>query len=252
LTQQGSRVFNRLFYTNDAQGRFAARFMYNKLGLRKLAVMHDDGVYSQSVAEAVQSEFLALGGQVTALVVITPGQADYSTALSSIASTNPEALYYGGYPDEAATIVNQMDSAGLSNVIFVSDDAVFGQDFILRTGANGEGAYIASIIPHSSPALTAFNTAYEQRYDIAAGSLSPITWYSYDAAASLIYAIKKVAFLGPDGNLYVPRNALVSSVRALTNYQGISGVITCSTTGECNSTGPTFNVVQGGKWVEVP
>jgi len=59
-----------------------------------------------------------------------------------------------------------------------------------------------------------------------------------------------VAIVGEDGNLYVPREALVTAVRSLTGFQGLTGEITCSEVGECNATGPTFFVVEDGAWVE--
>ena len=58
-----------------------------------------------------------------------------------------------------------------------------------------------------------------------------------------------MAFVGDDGNLYIPRGALVDAVRSLKDYQGISGVVTCDTTGECSASGPTFYIVKDGAWV---
>ena len=120
-----------------------------------------------------------------------------------------------------------------------------------RTGANGEGAYAVALIPAASDAVTTFNTAYQSQFGAAAGSLSPYTWTAYDFAAVLIAAIKEVAFKGDDGNLYVPRGALSTAVRNTTDFQGLSGTVTCDAVGECNASGPIFYIVQEGKWVAV-
>lgn len=252
LTQSGSTVFNRCVFTDAAQGKFAAEYLYNKLGIKKLAIIHDGQAYGQGLAQVVNDEFTALGGTVVAFQPITPGVSDYTTELAVIASKAPEALFFGGYTGEAVVVVNEMKQSGLEGVIFFGDDGTFGQDFLDRTGANGEGAYSTSLVPSASPAKTAFDAAYLAAYSLTAGKLSPYTWTAYDSAAVLVKAIESVAVLGGDGKLYVPRAALVAAVRATSGYQGLSGTITCDATGECSASGPVFNIDQGGIWVEAP
>ena len=189
---------------------------------------------------------------MVALEAITPNESDYSAPLSAIAAKNPEALYYGGYVQEAVVLVNQMAQSGLQNVIFFGCDGTFGKDFIDRTGANGEGAYAVALIPPASDAKNAFDKAYQDKFGVAPGSLSPYTWNAYDAAATLVYAINEVAVPGDNGTLYIPRGALVSAVRNIKDYQGLSGTITCDANGECNSAGPTFYIVKDGQWVVAP
>ncbi len=251
LTQSGSKVFNRCVFTDAAQGKFAATYLYNKLGIKKLAIMHDGQTYGQGLAQVVNDEFTGLGGTVVAFQAITPGESDYSAVLASIASKAPEALFYGGYTSEAVIVVNQMKQAGLQGVIFFGDDGTFGQDFLDRTGANGEGAYSTSLIPLSTDAKTKYDAAYLAAYGQPAGKLSPYSWTAYDSAAVLIKAIESVAVFS-DGKLYVPRAALVAAVRATKDYKGLSGTITCDSTGECSASGPVFNIDQGGKWVAAP
>jgi len=250
LTKQGSKVFNRLVFTDAAQGKFAAEYLYNNLGIKKLAIMHDGQAYGQGLAQVVNDEFKNLGGEVVAFEAITPGESDYSAPLADIAAKSPEALYFGGYVAEAVVLVNQMKTSGLTNTIFFGDDGTFGQDYLDRTGANGEGSYSTSLIPPASPARTKFDEAYKAAYATEAGKLSPYTWTAYDSAAVLIDNIKKVGIKGSDGNMYIPRGGLVDAVRSTKDYQGLSGVVTCDAVGECSSSGPTFYVDQGGQWVE--
>ena len=149
-------------------------------------------------------------------------------------------------------IANQMKTAGLTDTVLFSDDGTFGKDFIDRAGANAEGVYATSGKPPASDARTKFDAAYKAKYGTDPGTLSPFSWTAYDAAAVLIAKIKEVAVVGGDGKLYIPRGALVDAVRNTKDYQGLTGTITCDPTGECNSTAPTFYVVQGGQWVEAP
>jgi branched-chain amino acid transport system substrate-binding protein len=251
LTQQGSKVFNRLVFTDGQQGKSAAQYLYTKLNITKLAIMHDGQAYGQGLAAEVQKDFTADGGTVVAFVAITPGESDYSAPLADIASKGPQAIFYGGYTAEGVVIVNEMKAAGLNNVIFFGDDGTFGQDFIDRSGANGEGAYASTPLPASSPAKDKYDAAYLAAYGTPAGKLSPYTWTAYDAAAVLVKTIESVAIKSGD-SLYIPRGALVDAVRNIKNFVGLAGVVTCDNTGECSASGPTFYMVKGGAWVEAP
>ena len=93
------------------------------------------------------------------------------------------------------------------------------------------------------------DAAYLEQFGKEAGSLSPYTWNGYDATGALISAVKSVAVLGSDGNLYVPRGALVTAVRTLKDYKGVGGTYSCDATGECNTLPPMFVVVKDGAWV---
>jgi branched-chain amino acid transport system substrate-binding protein len=218
-----------------------------------LAVMHDGSTYGQGIAQVVNDQFTALGGTVVAFQAITPGESDYSAVLADVASKKPGAIFYGGYTAEAVVLVNELKGAGLQTAIFFTDEGAYGQDFLDRTKANGEGVYATSSPqPPASDAKTAFDAAYLAAYGQPAGKLSTYTWNAYDSAAVLIKDIESVAVLGTDGKLYVPRAALVAAVRATKDYQGLSGVISCDPTGECSASNPVLNQVKSGKWEVIP
>ena len=250
LTEQGFAVFNRIAFTDAVQGQFAADYLYNKLGVRKLAVMHDGAAYGQGLADVVNEEFTKLGGEVVGYEAITPGEVDYTATLSALAAASPEAVYFGGYVAEGVVLANQMAQSGLGDAVFFGCDGTFGAEFIEKTGENGNGAFAASVIPPESQEKVDFDAAYLKEFGVEAGSLSPYTWSGYDAAAALIAQIRAVAVEGDDGNLYVPRGALVEAVRAMSGFSSITGDITCNEIGECNTAGPTFYVVENGEWVE--
>jgi len=249
LTELGSKVFNRVAFTDDVQAGDSAAFMYNELNVRKLAVMHDGGTYGQGLADLTQDKFEELGGEVVAYEAVTVGETDYTAVLSSVAAKEPEAIYFGGYVAEGVVIVNQMAQSGLGDAIFFGCDGTFGKEFLEKTGANGEGAYAASLVPPDSAAKEAFDAAHVEAYGEEPGVLSPYTWSGYDAAKSLMDQVAAVAVLGDDGSLYVPRGALVEAVRTMSGETGITGDITCTEVGECNTAGPALYIIQGGEWV---
>jgi branched-chain amino acid transport system substrate-binding protein len=248
LTEGDQDVFNRIPFTDDIQGTNVAEYLYNELGLRQIAAMHDGDAYGRGLAEKVQEVFTSLGGEVVAFEAVTVGETDYTAILTDIGAQNPEAIFFGGYYSEAAVIANGMPVAGLGDAVLFSDDGTFGASFIELAGAQAEGVYATSALPPSSPEKEAFDAQYLATYGQEAGALSTFTWHGYDVTSALISAIRQVAILGGDGNLYIPREALVDAVNGLSGFDGLTGNISCSG-GECNTAGPTFFVVQNGEWV---
>jgi branched-chain amino acid transport system substrate-binding protein len=252
LTQKGSAVFNRVPFTDATQGKAAATYIYNVLGFRKIAVMHDGEDYGKGLAEIVRTEFEALGGTVVEFVGITSKEADYTPVLTTIAAKSPELIYFGGYTQDAGVLANQMKTTGLEKAVFFGCDGTFGTDFLNRAGANAEGSYHATPrTPPQTPAKEAFDAAYKKAYGVGPGELSPFTWNSYDCTTALIQKVGDVAVLGKDGALYIPRGALVDAVRGLKDWTGISGTYTCAPVGDCNTQGPQFHKVENGKFVAV-
>ena len=252
LTQKGSAVFNRVPFTDATQGKAAATYIYEVLGFRKIAVMHDGEDYGKGLAEIVKTEFEALGGEVVEFVGITSKEADYTPVLTTIAAKSPELIYFGGYTQDAGVLANQMKTTGLENAVFFGCDGTFGTDFLNRAGANAEGSYHATPrTPPQTPEKTAFDAAYKAAYGAGPGELSPFTWNSYDCTTALIEKVGDVAVLGDDGALYIPRGALVDAVRGLKSWTGISGTYTCAPVGDCNIEGPQFHRVENGAFVPV-
>ncbi len=249
LTLEGSRVFNRLPFVDPIQAAAAADFMFNNLGVRNIAVLHDGEDYGRGLATSVKDEFEALGGTVSAFEGITPGEADYTPILSTIATQSPEVVYFGGYNQEGAVITNQMKAVGLEDAVFFGCDGTWGADYLAQTGANGEGSIHANTrAPEESDVKAAFDAAYLSAYGVGPVVLSPFSYNSYDAVTILTNAVKSVAFLDADGNLNIPRGALVSEVRGTSGFVGI-GSYSCDAIGECNVEGPAFEMIVNGEWV---
>jgi branched-chain amino acid transport system substrate-binding protein len=247
LTMGDQDVFNRIPFTDDIQGQFAAEYLYNVLGVTKLAIMHDGEAYGKGLAEKVQEVFMGLGGEVVAFEAVTPGETDYSAVLTDVGAADPEAIYFGGYFSECAVIAQGMPVAGMEDLILFSDDGTYGQTFIELAGDYAEGVYAATSVPGDSAAKAEFDAYFESVYGDVPGDITGFTWHGYDVTDALIQAIKSVAVVGGDGNLYIVREDLVAAVNSMEGYEGLTGILTCNG-GECNATGPTFQIVRDGMW----
>ena len=251
LMELESPVFNRVAFTDRMQGEFAAKYIFEELGITEIALMHDGGAYGQGLAEEMGGFFEDMGGTVVAQEAITPGETDYSAPLAAIAAAEPELIYYGGYDADAAVLVTQMEGAGLGDALFFGCDGTYGTKYIDLAGEAAEGTYSTYVPIPESEAFADFRARYKDAYGDEQGELSPFSPHGYDAMSLILKAADEVAIVEGD-TLYVPRKALAEAVRSTENHDGLTGTITCSDTGECAAASILFMVVEDGKWVPGP
>lgn len=249
LTQLGSKIFNRVVFHDNTQGQFAAKYIYDTLGVRKIATMHDGGAYGQGLAAVLGEEFQKLGGEVLGTQAITPGETDYSAPLAAVAALDPELVYFGGYDTDAAVLVSQMAGAGLQNVIFFGCDGTYGTNYLNLAGKAAEGTYSTYVPIPESDKFEEFKAVYKEKFGEEQGKLSPYSPHGHDSMAVILAALDKVAVLQSDGSLAIPRQKLAATVRATKDFPGLTGNLTCSEVGECAAATIQFMVVKDGEWV---
>ncbi len=253
LTARGYDVVNRVAFSDGAQGEVDANYLYKMLGVRKLAILHDNEAYGQGLAEVVQRTFEDLGGEVVAFQGISVEDQDYRPVLTQLVAEQPEAIFFGGYQEQAILLVTQMQDVGLDDVIFFSDDGVQAQAFIDGAGEAAEGAYASFVEtpPGNVEANEEFDARYEELFGVKPDEQGPFHAHSYDATMILLQAIQKVAEVDADGNLVIDREALVKAVRETKDYEGLTGTLTCDERGECGVGRIIIFQVQDGEWVPV-
>jgi branched-chain amino acid transport system substrate-binding protein len=255
LTNRGYTVLNRVAFSDGNQGRFAANYIYKVLGATKIAILHDNAAYGQGIAEVVQAEFEALGGEVVAFEGINVEDQDYRAVLTPLLNAAPDVIYFGGYQQQAVLLVTQKNDVGLEDAIFFSDDGTFAAAFIEGAGEAAEGSYATfANPPEATESTETFDAKYEEAYGVLPSELGPFHYHTYDAAMLLMIAIENASEVDADGNLVINREALVGAVREIEGYEGLTGTLTCSEIGECGTGSIGINIVEDGEWVaaEVP
>jgi branched-chain amino acid transport system substrate-binding protein len=105
----------------------------------------------------------------------------------------------------------------------------------------------------SSPDFSAFGDAYQdflQKYQDAYGEppLSTYHAHAYDATMLFIDAIKQVAVQDGD-TLLIGRQALRDVLAATTDFQGLTGNLTCDPNGDCADPKiAVYEIVDTNEW----
>src|SRR2546430_1735325 len=102
--------FFRTAPSDALQGVVAANYLYGNLSYRYLAVIARDDSYGRGLAGVATTKFRALGGTInqTQPVIINPSAANFDADLTNLFSTNPEAVYFVGFPGEGITIRDEL------------------------------------------------------------------------------------------------------------------------------------------------
>jgi branched-chain amino acid transport system substrate-binding protein len=242
----------RTAHSDAFQGKAVAEWAFNEKGVKKAATIHDGSAYAEALQQVFADEFTALGGEIVAQEAVSKGQTDMSPALTTIAAAQPELLYFPVFVAEGGFIAQQaLETPGLESAIRIGSDGMFTPDFVTAAGAGAEGMFL------SSPNFSAFQEGYAsflEKHQAKYGEapVSAFHAHAYDATNMLFAAIEKVAVKNSDGSLFIPKKALRDAVFATKDFQGLTGVLSCSPTGDCGA--PLIAVYEitareaGGEW----
>lgn len=241
LTQSGDYPnFFRTIASDDMQAKLAVDFAVDKLGLKKIAVLHDKGDYGKGFAEFAKKYLEQEEGvEVVLFEGITPGAMDYSSIVQKVRRYDAEALIFGGYHPEASKLVSQMERKRVK-ATFISDDGVKDESFLNVAGEAAEGAYMTGPRDLSSIPLNAqANEEFKAEY----GS-DPGAFYQegYSAALALLNAIEKAGSTDYDAVTQALRTEYVETP---------VGNIKFDANGDAEGVGFSVYNVKDGKFVEV-
>jgi branched-chain amino acid transport system substrate-binding protein len=235
----------RTAHSDAFQGKAVAEFVFNVLKLTKAATIHDGSAYGQALQQVFADEFTALGGTITVQEAVQKQQSDMKPVLTAVAATQPEVIYFPIFTAEGGSIAAQSrEVAGLESTVLIGSDGMFSADFVKAAGPAALNMYL------SSPNFSAFQAGYADllaKYEAKFGIKPPQAFHAhgYDAANILMAAIESVAVEGPDGQLYVPKGALRDAIFATKDFQGVTGILSCSASGDCGA--PLIAVYQIGQ-----
>jgi branched-chain amino acid transport system substrate-binding protein len=249
LTTSNLTSFNRDATSDAFQGKIAAQYIYNVLGIKKIATIHDGSAYGEGLVNVVTTTFTALGGVVVASEAVTVGDTDFRGLLEDVAAKSPELIYFGGFPAEAARLIQQRADTGLDNVPFMGADGINGTEVVNLAGSSAEGIYASKGIPSSSSAVDAFLAKYKEAY----GEEPPAPYHTnaYDGVNILLDAIEATATVDASGNLVIDRAKISEYVRSLKNFQGLTGTLNADGTGETAVSDIGIYQVKDGAFTEV-
>jgi len=243
LTEQGYNNVFRLITRDDLAGPEDIDFMWGVVKAKKFAIMHDNSTYALGVAQFAKAEVQKLGGTVTYYDAITPGQKDYTSALTKVSSTSPDAFYFTGYYPEAALLVKEYRDLGLDKKFyFHQGGAMYDPAYVSAAGSAADGTTVTFPVgPDTAkgPEFDSFKAAYK---DQTGKTLATYSIYEHDAFWMLKLAIEKSHSTKP---------ADINKALHQVSYNGITGAIKFNDKGDREHASIVAFKVQGGQFVPI-
>ena len=189
--------FFRTTPNDNLQGVVAAQYLYNNLSFRHINIMNINDPYGNGLAGVVKKKFIALGGTVNTTVQINPASPDFTGDLTTLFSTDPEAVYFIAFTNEGFTVMkNWFDGLGTHpgwDRKWVFAEGLKSQVFIdqLRSGAGIDVTAIKGTNP-----VTGFGGVYAtfaDQYKARFFGQTPVLYTdnAYDAVWVIALAAQK-------------------------------------------------------------
>ncbi len=220
-TAVGDYIF-RMAYTDDFQGKVAARYAYNDLGGKSAIIFRQqDDDYSFGLANFFDEEFQALGG-TTQVVDFVANTVDFTAQINDIIGMDADVIYYSGFCAEGASLIPALKDAGFEQQILgadASDDSQCptggGEAFngYLLTGFGGSDVLAGEAAKRAEDFAAFFKIANPDATDFNGFTLA-----GADTLNVIAYAIDKA--------MSTDAAAIRDVLAATENYPGVSGDIT--------------------------
>jgi branched-chain amino acid transport system substrate-binding protein len=139
-----------------------AKYVVQTKGLKSIAMISNNGAYGSGEHDAFLAALKSLGVTPTSDQVVTPDQKDFSSALTTIRQTKPQALFIGAEEVESGLIAKQARDLGLTSTI-VGGAPIGTNQYISTAGQqDAEGSIVSS--PYLSNDATAQTRAFAAAY----------------------------------------------------------------------------------------
>lgn len=214
--------------------------LFQKLGVKKLALVNEGDGYSADLASLTKSKWQGMGKQVVSDQLVAKGEQDMSALVTTLKSANPDMVFWTAYFADGALLIKQLRQGGYRGKITVGDGSTDAH-LIEIGGKATEGVYaMANPLPEFLPKGAAFVAAYKAKYHQDPGPYSALC---YDGMMLLNDAIKRAGS--------TEHKKLTAAIKATKAFPGISGPITFDSKNNLANSNFVVLEVKKGKWALV-
>ncbi|MBN2003858.1 MAG: branched-chain amino acid ABC transporter substrate-binding protein [Anaerolineae bacterium] len=154
LSQRGYTNFFRVNASDDIQAAVDARFLTEKLGVKRIAVVFNNTEYGKGLAASLVRELEGRGAQAVVQIEVEEGQSTYAEEVPQIQAAAPEAIFYAGYEIETPFLRYALMQANVTVPMLASDGA-FLSATIDDSDGTAEGLYVSAFAPSPRQAADA-------------------------------------------------------------------------------------------------
>ena len=255
------RTYFRTAFNDAIQGSVVADFIFTNRQIdAAVTVAKAEDAYSQQLSETFADSFANLGGTIERSFQLAPGDNRASVG-KALAADPPGAVFVSLQTPDCGLVVQGLRAQpALAATTIVVAESCQTEDFVELLGPQADGVFASgpdfSTVDENAFYREWYLPAYRQLTgNDPNGVFGPS---GFDATALLLDAIRRTAVVLPGGALRVSRTALRRSMLDIRGYAGLSGVLSCRPTGDCNEgariaiyESPAWPILKGDKAVPV-
>ncbi|CAE6772759.1 Leucine-, isoleucine-, valine-, threonine-, and alanine-binding protein [Paraburkholderia aspalathi] len=240
ITQSGLNTIYRVIATDSQNAGNAGQYAATVTKAKRIAIIDDRTAFGQGEADEFEKAVKSAGGSIVAREFTNDKAVDFSAQLTAIKSTNPDLVFFGGLDAQAAMLVKRMRQLGMK-AQFLAGGGVMDANFIRLAGSAADGS---SVWEYGQPLSTlakgkTFESRFKQKFGTDMLSYAP---FAYDATWVAIKAMEAANSVKP-----ADFNAALKS----TNYDGVTGKIGFTQTGDLKNPRSTMYQVKDVTWVPI-
>ncbi|MEE9592871.1 MAG: ABC transporter substrate-binding protein [Thermoplasmata archaeon] len=261
--------FWRTAVSDALQGTVAALYAYHDKGWRSVAILTRADPYGSGLAQTFQDTFEVLGGTITQRVDYDITATFFITELTTIFNSNPEAVWWVGYPGEGGFLMQQWwANPAWRGLSWLWSEGTKDETFVENLIGQGIGVDgIEGTAPINGPNFETFRTAYLVEYGREPQVLAD---HAYDALylAALAAVAREavdsagirdslIAVSNPPGTVVGPgpqefaRAVGILEAGGNIDYEGASGLVNFDLVGDVGSDYEIWNISPTGQIQQV-
>ena len=132
ITQSGNQWILRITPSDMVMASNYVDFAVNKLGLKKLAILHDSSDYGKGALPTLIGKMKKLGLEPVKVESFNVGDKDFAGQLNNIKNSGADGVFLWGLYVEGAQILIQAKQLGLDIPFFASSGVLQGPSWIWR------------------------------------------------------------------------------------------------------------------------
>ena len=213
VTKTGEYVY-RACFIDPFQGKIMADYASKKLGAKTATILYNiDDSYSRGLYEGFKAAAKDLNLEILATETYNAKAVDFNSQLANIKGKNADVLFVPVYAEDAALIVKQAKSTGITSKLIGGD----GWDGIISKMKDGfdalSNAYFCSgfSVVNTDEKVQKFVKSYKEKYEVDPASFAAL---AYDSTYMMAEAIKNANSTDSD--------KIIEELKKL-EYAGVTG-----------------------------
>lgn len=158
ITERNIGTVFRISGTDQQQSIAAANFIAHSLKSKRIAILHDQELYSKDLADLVSEQLLQLGTTPVLYHGVPRGTCNFAPIIKKLKALNADAVYFAGLYPEVSALAKTLNVLELQ-IPLITADAVALNKFVNNVGSARVASSVMMTFADNPSSLLSSQTA---------------------------------------------------------------------------------------------